>query len=283
MTTYAVGDIQGCYDELQALLDKLKFDFRTDTIWFVGDLVNRGPRSLEVLRFIKSLGECAVTVLGNHDLHLLAVAYGHEPAKKNDTLDNILDAEDREELLYWLRTRPLIHHDEIRQISLVHAGLPPQWSLHKALECAYEVEQVLSSDLFNDFLANMYGNLPAKWDEKLQGWDRLRFIINSCTRLRYVNSDTGELELTIKGSPGSQSEQYLPWYRFPDRRTADCKILFGHWSTNGFTTVNNTVCLDSGCIWGGKLTAINVDHMLKTGTPEPISLSCRERVKPGTE
>ena len=283
MTTYAVGDIQGCYDELQALLDKLKFDFRTDTLWLTGDLVNRGPRSVEVLRFIKSLGECAVTVLGNHDLHLLAVAYGHEPPKKNDTLDRILEAEDREDLLTWLRTRPLVHHDEIRKVTLVHAGFPPQWSLNTALQCAWELEQVLSGDSFNDFLANMYGDLPAKWDKSLQGWDRLRFITNCCTRLRYVNRNSGELELKTKGAPGTLSEEYAPWFRAPNRKTTDNKILFGHWSTCGFTSENNVVCLDSGCIWGGKLTAVNIDHMLKTGNVDPIMLPCTERVKPGTE
>jgi bis(5'-nucleosyl)-tetraphosphatase (symmetrical) len=283
MTTYAVGDIQGCYDELQALLDKLKFDFRHDTLWLSGDLVNRGPRSVEVLRFIKSMGECAVTVLGNHDLHLLAVAYGHEPPKKNDTLDSILQADDREELLYWLRTRPLIHHDEIRRLTLVHAGLSPLWSLNTALQCAWEVEQVLSGDSFNEFLANMYGNLPTQWSESLTGWDRLRFIINCCTRLRYVNRDSGELELTIKGAPGTQPKEYVPWYKAPKRQTIDSAILFGHWSTNGFTTINNTVCLDGGCIWGGKLTAVNIDSMLQTGKAEPIILECKERAEPGTE
>ncbi len=283
MTIYAVGDIQGCYDELQALLDKLKFDFRRDTLWLTGDLVNRGPRSAEVLRFIKSLGECAVTVLGNHDLHLLAVAYGHEPPKKNDTLDSILQADDREELLTWLRTRPLIHHDEIRKLTLVHAGFPPQWTLNTALQCAWEVEQILSGDSFNDFLANMYGDLPAKWDSSLKSWDRLRYITNSCTRLRYVNSNSGELELKTKGAPGTLSKEYSPWFSAPKRKTADSKILFGHWSTNGYTAVNNTICLDSGCIWGGKLTAVNIDSMLKTGVVEPIMLPCTERVKPGTE
>ena len=283
MTIYAVGDIQGCYDELQALLDELKFDFRQDTLWMTGDLVNRGPRSVEVLRFIKSLGECAVTVLGNHDLHLLAVAYGHEPAKKIDTLDSILQADDREELLTWLRNRPLIHHDEIRKLTLVHAGFPPQWSLNTALQCAWELEQVLSGDSFNDFLANMYGDQPAKWDKSLQGWDRLRFIVNCCTRLRYVNSNSGELELKTKGAPGSLSDEYSPWFRAPNRKSIESKIIYGHWSTNGFRVENNTICIDSGCIWGGKLTAVNIDSMIKTGKVEPVTLCCKERVKPGTE
>ena len=282
MTTYVVGDIQGCYEELQALLDEIRFDFRTDTLWLTGDLVNRGPRSLEVLRFIKSLGECAVTVLGNHDLHLLAVANGHEPTKKSDTLDEILEADDREDLLHWLRSRPLLHHDATRKLTLIHAGLPPQWSLQTAMECAIEVEEVLAGDSYNEFLGNMYGNLPVKWDKKLKGWDRLRFITNCFTRLRYVNNN-GELELKVKGAPGTQSEGITPWFSAPKRKTAKEKILFGHWSTYGFSVNGNTVCVDSGCIWGGKLTAVDIDSVIQDQNIKSYSLSCPERSKPGTE
>lgn len=282
MTTYVVGDIQGCYEELQALLDIIKFDFRTDTLWLTGDLVNRGPRSLEVLRFIRSLGECAVTVLGNHDLHLLAVAYGHEPAKKSDTLEEILKADDRDELLLWLRTRPLLYYDAIRKLTLIHAGLPPQWTMQTALENAIEVESILAGDSFNDFLANMYGNLPVKWDKKLQGWDRLRYITNCFTRLRYVNSN-GELELKVKGAPGAQPENCIPWFMAPKRKTSEEKILFGHWSTYGFSVSDNTVCLDSGCIWGGKLTAVDIDSVVQNREITSFSISCPERSRPGTE
>lgn len=279
MTIYAVGDIQGCYDQLKQLLDQIKFDYRCDTLWLTGDLVNRGPRSLDVLRFIKSLGECAVTVLGNHDLHLLAVAYGHEPAKKSDTLDDILTADDKDELLFWLRNRPLLHRDEIRKLTLVHAGLAPQWSMDDAVTCAREAEQVLRGDSFNDFLANMYGNQPVVWGNKLAGWDRLRFIVNCFTRLRYVNRKN-ELELKIKGSPDKQSDEFVPWFKVPDRKTSEQRILFGHWSTLGYSTHQSVVCLDSGCLWGGALTAINVDNLVAGKEPEPVSLNCPEQQKP---
>ena len=235
-----------------------------------------------MLRFIKSLGECAVTVLGNHDLHLLAVAYGHEPAKKSDTLDDILRADDREELLHWLRNRPLLHHDAIRRLTLIHAGLPPQWSIQTALECAIEVETVLTSDSFNEFLANMYGNTPVSWDKSLEGWDRLRFITNCFTRLRYVNRK-GELELKIKGAPTAQPEDYVPWFLAPKRKTSEEQVLFGHWSTYGFSVAANSVCLDSGCIWGGKLTAVDIDSVVQNREISSFSISCPERSKPGTE
>jgi len=280
MTTYAIGDVQGCYDELQALLDEVKFDFRQDTLWITGDLVNRGPRSLEVLRFIKSLGECAVTVLGNHDLHLLAVAYGHEPPKKGDTLASILEAPDRDELLDWLRMRPLIHYDESRHLSLVHAGIAPQWTLQEALAYAHEAETALRADTFNDFLMNMYGNQPEQWSPELKNWDRLRFIVNCFTRLRYVNGN-GRLKLKVKGAPGSQPKGCLPWFQAPQRQTQNDKILFGHWSTLGFYNADNVVGLDGGCIWGGKLTAINIDTLVSSAETVPICVPCQQRRTPG--
>ena len=280
MTTYAIGDVQGCYDELQALLDVLKFDYRQDTLWITGDLVNRGPRSLEVLRFIKSLGECAVTVLGNHDLHLLAVAYGHERPKKNDTLAPILEAPDRDELLYWLRTRPLLHHDEIRNISLIHAGVAPQWTLQDAMDYAREVETVLRDDSYNDFLKKMYGNQPDLWAPELKRWDRLRFIVNCFTRLRYVNGN-GRLKLKAKGAPGSQPKGCVPWFQASQRQTRENKLLFGHWSTLGFYNADNVIGLDGGCIWGGKLTAINVDTVNSAAETTPMSVNCQQRQAPG--
>ena len=276
MTTYAIGDIQGCYDELQALLDELKFDFRSDTLWLTGDLVNRGPRSVDVLRFIKSMGECAITVLGNHDLHLLAVAYGHEAGKKDDTLAPILEAPDRDELLHWVRTRPMLHHDEIRRLTLIHAGLAPQWTLQDAINCAREVEAMLSSDNFNEFLANMYGNQPEIWDNGLKYWDRLRFIVNCFTRLRYVNGK-GKLKLKMKGAPGSQPAECVPWFQAPGRKTINDKILFGHWSTLGFYNGDQVVGLDSGCLWGGRLTAVNIDQVISTVEIKPISVSCKQQ------
>ncbi|MGD8559775.1 MAG: symmetrical bis(5'-nucleosyl)-tetraphosphatase [Gammaproteobacteria bacterium] len=280
MATYAIGDVQGCYDELQALLDQVKFDFRHDTLWLAGDLVNRGPRSLEVLRFIKSLGECAVTVLGNHDLHLLVRAHGYEPAKKGDTLDTILDAPDRDELLAWLRQRPLMHHDPHRQISLIHAGLAPQWTLQDAIACAREAEQVLSNDdRFHEFLEHMYGNNPDHWDHHLQHWDRMRFIINCFTRLRYVDN-RGRLKLKAKGAPGSQPPDCMPWFLAPQRQSKNDRLLFGHWSTLGFYCGDNVVALDTGCLWGGKLTAVNVDEVIALGKVEPVSINCKQAQKP---
>jgi len=279
MTTYAIGDVQGCYDDLQALLDVLKFDFRQDTLWLTGDLVNRGPRSLEVLRLIKSMGECAVTVLGNHDLHLLAVAYGHEASKKDDTLDPILEAPDRDELLDWLRTRPLLHHDEIRNITLIHAGVAPQWTRQEAIKCAREVESELRSENYNDFLSKMYGNQPDQWTNELKRWDRLRFSVNCFTRLRYVDAN-GRLKLKTKGTPGSQPEDCVPWFQASKRQTKKEKLIFGHWSTLGFYDADNVIGVDGGCIWGGKLIAVNVDSAISTQKTEPICVCCKQQQKP---
>ena len=279
MTPYAIGDIQGCYDDLQALLDALKFDYRRDTLWLTGDLVNRGPRSLEVLRFIKSLGECAVTVLGNHDLHLLAVANGHAPQKKDDTLVPILEAHDIDEILQWLRSRPLLHHDEIRNITLIHAGLAPQWSLQDAIQCAREVENELQSDNYNEFLARMYGNQPDRWSADLKRWERLRFSVNCFTRLRYVNGN-GRLKLKTKGAPGSQPAGCVPWFQAPKRQTANEKLIFGHWSTLGFYDADNVINIDSGCVWGGKLSAVNIDTVISTQKTQPLCVQCKQQQKP---
>ena len=280
MTTYAIGDIQGCYDELQALLDVLKFDFRNDTLWLTGDLVNRGPRSLEVLRFVKSLGECAITVLGNHDLHLLAVANGHADRKKDDTLAPVLEADDRDELLQWLRSRPLMHHDEIRNISLIHAGLAPQWSLQDAVQCAREVESELQSDNYNEFLARMYGNQPDRWATDLKRWERLRFSVNCFTRLRYVNGN-GRLKLKTKGASGSQAEGCVPWFQAPKRKTSKEKLVFGHWSTLGFYDADNVIGIDGGCIWGGQLTAVNIDSVISARETQPLCVQCQQKQAPG--
>ena len=257
MAVFAIGDVQGCFDDLQRLLDKIRFDPAADRLWFVGDLVNRGPRSLEVLRFVKSLGEGAVTVLGNHDLHLLAVAAGVRGANRRDTLDPILEAPDREELLTWLRHRPLLHHDGARGFTMIHAGLPPQWDLRLAQACAREVEAVLRSDNVRDFLAEMYGDAPPRWHDDLSGWARLRFIVNCLTRLRYCRPD-GELVLGEKGPPGQQRGDHLPWFDVPGRVSTSLRIIFGHWSTLGCYTREGIYALDSGCLWGGALTAMRV-------------------------
>lgn len=273
MAVYAIGDIQGCLDELQALLRLIDFDRERDTLWFAGDLVNRGPRSLDTLRFIHDLGDRAITVLGNHDLHLLATDYDARYTRPKDTLQEILDAPDRERLLNWLRTRPLLHHDATLNFSLLHAGLPPQWDLTTAQACAQEVETVLRSHHYGEFLAGMYGNLPDTWSADLKGLDRLRFIVNCFTRLRYC-SPSGKLNLKDKGAPGTQSAGNQPWFSIKDRASRDLRILFGHWSTLGTCKEANVFPLDTGCLWGGKLTALRLDD-LKT-----FSLACAGARKP---
>lgn len=262
MAVYAIGDVQGCYVELMALLERIAFDAASDQLWFTGDLVNRGPESLRVLRFVRDLNErtpsAAITVLGNHDLHLLAVAAGEGRQHRSDTLDEILAAPDRDTLLDWLRHQPLLHHDAALGVSLIHAGLPPQWSLPEAQRCAAEVEKALRGENYREFFAHMYGNQPDHWSENLIAWDRLRFITNCFTRLRYCDAN-GRLDLKAKGAPGSQAEGYLPWFEVADRQTEAERILFGHWSTLGLHRSNNVVSLDTGCLWGGQLTAMRLD------------------------
>jgi len=275
MSTYAIGDIQGCYSELQSLLDKSGYDSASDRLWFTGDLVNRGPQSLQVLRFVKDLGDRAITVLGNHDLHLLAVDAGVRQPRPNDTFSEILNAPDAEELLLWLRHRPLLHHDRASGYVLIHAGLPPQWDLAKAQACAREVETVLQGSEYGDFINNMYGDEPNQWSDSLSGWDRLRFITNCFTRLRYCDHD-GLLALDEKGAPGSQSNNYSPWFELWDHGDDEIKILFGHWSTLGSHHQAGFYALDTGCVWGGSLTALRLD-----GTPEWISIPCSGTCTPG--
>jgi len=257
VATYAIGDLQGCYDELRTLLDRLQFDPQTDHLWLVGDLVNRGPQSLAVLRFIKDLGEQAVSVLGNHDLHLLAVAQGNRKHYQDGSLDDVLRAADRDELLDWLRHRPLLHHSRNKGFTLLHAGLPPQWDLQTAQSYAREVETVLQGEGFAELMREMYGNRPTCWSDELSGMERLRFIINCLTRLRYCNPD-GTLGLKEKGPPGTQAPGLLPWFEVPGRASAGERIICGHWSALGFACRNNVWSLDTGCLWGGQLTAMRV-------------------------
>jgi len=273
MALYAIGDIQGCYDEFQRLLDKLRFDARADQLWLVGDLVNRGPKSLEVLRFVKALGDSAITVLGNHDLHLLAIAAGVDRAKRDDTLGPILNAPDRDELLDWLRQKPLMHHDAALGYAMLHAGLPPQWDLSKALRCAGEVEAMLRSAEHKEFFQHMYGNEPDLWREELSGWARLRFIVNCFTRLRYVD-DAGRVLHKEKGAPHTR-RHLTPWFRAPARNSIATKIIFGHWSTLGLVLEHNVYALDTGCVWGGALTALRLDLDVV-----PVNVDCPEARKP---
>lgn len=262
MAIYAIGDIQGCFDELLQLLKKIKFNSDQDQLWFTGDLVNRGPQSLETLRFIYDLGDNATVVLGNHDLHLLATAYDHESPGNKDTLSEILEAPDRERLLNWLSFKPLIHVDPDINIAMVHAGLHPDWDIQKACSLAHEVEQVLQSEDCVDFYKHMYGDKPTTWSENLQGYSRLRFITNIFTRLRYCNND-GKISLGHKGAPGNQPEGLHPWFEIQHRASRNDHIIFGHWSTLVLADkvkYNNVYPLDTGCLWGGMLTALRIDE-----------------------
>ncbi|MDX2425051.1 MAG: symmetrical bis(5'-nucleosyl)-tetraphosphatase [Cycloclasticus sp.] len=274
MATYAIGDLQGCYDPLRRLLDTLKFDPAHDQLWFTGDLINRGPKSLQTLRFIISLGDSARTVLGNHECHFLAVAYGHKKPHRADTFEQLLAAEDAKELIEWVRKQPFMYEDHSLGYSMIHAGLPPQWSLAEARQYARELEATFQSDNIDQFLASMYGDQPDRWDANLTGNERLRFVINCFTRLRYCD-EQGRLHLKEKGAIGTQAEGLLPWFEAPNRKTLNDRLLFGHWSTLGLHKKNNAICLDSGCLWGGKLSAIKLD-----GSEQIISQDCDASLDP---
>lgn len=269
MALYAIGDVQGCFDALRALLNRLQFDPRQDRLWFTGDLVNRGPQSLEVLRFVAGLGDRAITVLGNHDLHLLALAHNRAAPKPRDTLRAVLDAPDRDALLDWLRHRPLLYVEATSRLALVHAGLVPQWSVDEARALASEVESMLRSARHTELYAHMYGDAPDRWHTELRGFERLRFIVNACTRLRYCDAG-GRIDLKHKQAPGAQPAPWVPWYSVPGRRNRDTRIVFGHWSTLGLYRADGVLGLDTGCVWGGKLTAVRLDDDGAT----PIAVAC---------
>jgi len=256
MPTYAIGDLQGCQTSLLRLLDEVKFDPAADRLWLVGDLVNRGPDSLAVLRFVKSLGDAAVCVLGNHDLHLLALAEGHGRAHKGDTLDDVLAAPDRDDLLAWLRGRKLAWREG--DVLMVHAGVLPGWTPGDAMERAAEAEAALQGPHYRDFFAQMYGNAPVAWDADLKGVERLRVIVNAFTRLRYCSAD-GEMEFHHKGAPGTQPAAWLPWFEVPGRQSAEATVVIGHWSTLGLINRSDLIALDTGCLWGGRLTAVRLE------------------------
>jgi len=252
MASYAIGDVQGCFDELQQLLEKIAFEKKRDHLWFVGDLVNRGPKSLEVLRFVRGLGDRAVTVLGNHDLHLVTQHEGFERRRKDDTFDDVLEARDAKELVGWLRTRPMMHVEGGN--ATVHAGLLPQWTIEKAQRLAREVEKALSGEKYREFLANMYGSTPDEWSESLAGWDRLRVIVNVMTRMRFCSAD-GKMDFKTKGKQAPAG--YRPWFEF---RPEDEETIFcGHWSALGLKVARHVALLDSGCVWGGSLTAMRLE------------------------
>ena len=263
MAIYAIGDVQGCFDELTALIKKIAFNPKEDKLWFAGDLVNRGPKSIETLRWVKSLGNNAITVLGNHDLHLLAAYAGTREVKETSSLYHVIKAHDIKELIDWIRQQPIMHYDPNLNIAMVHAGLLPCWDIKKAITHANEVETALCSNHYQDFLNNMYGDQPNYWDKNLKGWDRLRVITNSFTRLRYCSLD-GIMELNEKGPLGSQKPGLKPWFEVKSRNSLDTKIIFGHWSTLGSYKGNNVIAIDTGCIWGGCLTAIRLDNKHST-------------------
>lgn len=274
MPTYAIGDIQGCGDEFEALLDELQFDASRDRLWLVGDLVNRGPRSLDVLRKIMALGDAAVTVLGNHDLHLLAVALTGVKLKRQDTIEDILRASDRDELLHWLRHRALLHHDAKLGYTLIHAGLAPQWDEATARSCAQEVESALRDPAqCVQLLTHMYGDQPDGWSDSLRGLERLRFITNCLTRLRFCHAD-GRIALRYKGTVDKAPPGLLPWFRVHQRRSRDMRIVFGHWSALGYYDADGVLGIDTGCVWGSRLCAVRLDPPAPDRKPVPVFVAC---------
>ena len=271
--TYFIGDIQGCADQLQELINKIEQTSANNYYVFAGDLVNRGPKSLETLRLVRTLQQTghAESVLGNHDLHLLAVANGIRPSHRSDTLDQILQAPDKDELLHWLRQRPLAilknHH------LIIHAGLFPSWTAEKTMSLAHEVETTLRGSAWLDFLHTMYGNTPDTWSDDLQGNDRLRCIINALTRMRFCTID-GRMDFATKDGLGNAPEGYSPWFDAP-RASADTTVVFGHWSTLGLVLRPDLISLDTGCVWGGKLTAVSMNER------KLIQIDCPQQQKPG--
>jgi bis(5'-nucleosyl)-tetraphosphatase (symmetrical) len=259
VAVYAIGDLQGCYDPFRELLDAIDFDPANDKLWLVGDLVNRGPKSLKTLRFVKSLGDSVTNVLGNHDLHLLALASGQVGnSRRFETLQKTLTANDRDELVDWLRQRPLAHFDKSLNSLLVHAGTHPKWTVKKTLARAAEVEQALQGDDYKHLLREMYGNTPRRWSGKLRGYKRLRFIINCLTRMRML-THKGALNFAHIGSPFRARKTIVPWFDVEDAAWHGTRVVFGHWSALGLVVLPDYICLDTGCIWGRQLTAVRLD------------------------
>jgi bis(5'-nucleosyl)-tetraphosphatase (symmetrical) len=267
MATYAIGDVQGCFDELKLLLRQIDFRERSDKLWFVGDLVNRGPKSLEVLRFVRGLGSRAVTVLGNHDLHLITQFEGFERPRRDDTFQDVLRAPDARELVDWLRAQPLLHaHGEYL---MVHAGVLPTWTAATAVKLGREVARALTAPDYRDFLKHMYGSKPETWSESLRGWDRLRVVVNAMTRMRFCTRG-GKMEFRAKGAEPPAG--YLRWFEaYKGRKT----VVFGHWSQLGMALGRRYAGLDSGCVWGGRLTALRLEDRALFQVP------CRGYQSPG--
>lgn len=256
MTLYAIGDVQGCYTQLRKLLDKINFDPADDTLWFSGDLVNRGPESLATLRFVRSLGERAITVLGNHDLHLIAsFLNARKGFGKRDTLTEVLDADDAEELIEWLQHQPIMHHEPELNTTMVHAGIPAHWDLRQALRQARKLETLLRGPHARKLLARSYAFTPYKWSNNLTRWEKRCYALGAFTRMRYIYPG-GKLEMAHKGAPGSQDRRTIPWFEAPRARWRDeTRIVFGHWATLGVHRDDHVLCVDGGCVWGGTLVA----------------------------
>ncbi|HEX5394594.1 MAG TPA: symmetrical bis(5'-nucleosyl)-tetraphosphatase [Rhodocyclaceae bacterium] len=271
MATYAIGDIQGCFDALMQLLERVKFNKAQDRLWLVGDLVNRGPQSLEVLRYVRELGDRAVVVLGNHDLHLVMQSEGYGRANSEDTIQPVLDAPDCKELMSWLRSCPLVHRENGH--IMVHAGLLANWTAAQAEALSDEVRLALLAPNYKDFLANMWGSQPAAWRDDLEGWDRLRVIVNAMTRMRFCHVD-GTMDFRSKGAPENAAEGCMPWFEVPGRKSADHVAVCGHWSALGLRLEHNLLALDSGCLWGGALTAVRLEDR------EVFQLPCERQVEP---
>ena len=276
MSTYVVGDIQGCADQLHTLAHMIRSSQQADSavILFLGDLINRGPQSLATLRYVREqqLQNRAESVLGNHDLHLLAVSQGIRPAHRSDTLDDILNAPDRDVLIDWLRHRPLAMLEQGHL--LFHAGVLPEWDAEKTMELAHEVETALRGPDWVEFLRNMYGNEPAQWHDDLRGYDRLRCIVNTLTRIRFCTPDGG-IDFKLKEGANAAPAGYIPWFDMPGRKTADVTCVFGHWSTLGLTLRPNLIGLDTGCVWGGKLTAVRLEDRAL------FQVDCPQAQRPG--
>ena len=270
MAVYAIGDVQGCYSDLCRLLDQLNFDDSADTLWFCGDLVNRGAESLETLRFVKNLGNSAVTVLGNHDLHLLALYHAGRSVRKKDTLHAVLNSDDRDDLMAWLQSCPLLHRDKSLRKVLVHAGIHPRWSISQALDYAAEVEQVLQGSDCKSFFAGMYGDQPDRWRDDLSGLARLRCITNIFTRLRFLTDDD-RIDMRAKGTP-SQHESLTPWFELNQRGEEVDDIVFGHWSTLPTGRYGKHFALDGGCVWGGQFVGLRID----LDEPQWNSMDCQK-------